>query len=410
MTAPPVPVGLDGQYGAMPRPVLQAEIARLETFVFRVPLATPRINSFGKMTHRTALVVRLIDGDGAEGWGECFCNWPAFAAEHRNRILTELIAPRLAGQRFDAPQDLTAYLTSEFRVLRIQADEPGPFDQAIAAVDIAAWDLAARRVGEPLYRVLGASGKVEGVPYYASGLSPDQAVRIAEREVALGTVAFKSKVGWGAQKDLASLTALRDVIGPKAVLMVDANQKWTMDEARAAITSFRPFDLSWVEEPVPADHPAADFAELAGLGVPIAAGENVRGADRFREMMTVGKLSVVQPDIIKWGGISGCWPVAREALEAGLRYCPHYLGGGIGLLATAHLLAAMNSIGTASTDRRTMEVTTGLLELDATPNELRTMLADPFPRLANGLFEIPQAPGLGVLPDMTRLAQYHANG
>ena len=398
-----------GQGEAMPRPVLHAEIARLETFVFRVPLATPRINSFGKMTHRTALVVRLIDREGAEGWGESFCNWPAFAAEHRNRILTELIAPRLERRRFAAPQDLTAFLTSEFRVLRIQADEPGPFDQAIAAVDIAAWDLAARRADKPLYRVLGASHEVEHVPYYASGLSPDQAVRIAECEVGLGTFAFKCKVGWGALKDLASLTELREVIGPDAVLMVDANQKWSMDEAREAISSFRPFDLSWVEEPIPADYPCADFADLAGLGVPIAAGENVRGAEQFRKMMDVGKLSVVQPDIIKWGGISGCWPVARAALEAGLRYCPHYLGGGIGLLATAHLLAAMNNAGFGDACKGSTEATEGLLELDATPNELRTMLADPFPRLANGFLEIPQAPGLGVVPDMKRLAQYHAN-
>lgn len=394
---------------AMPRAALHGVIERLETFVFRVPLATPRINSFGKMTHRTALVVRLIDNEGAEGWGECFCNWPAFAAAHRNRILTELIGPRLAGRRFEAPQDLTAFLTAEFRILRIQADEPGPFDQAIAAVDVAAWDLAARRAGEPLYRVLGASHKVEGVPYYASGLSPDQAVRIAERELALGTVAFKSKVGWGSKEDLASLTELREVIGPDAVLMVDANQKWSMDEARAAIRSLRPFDLSWVEEPIPADHPSADFAELAELGVPIAAGENVRGADRFQKMMDVGKLSVVQPDIIKWGGLSGCWSVARAALEAGLRYCPHYLGGGIGLLATAHLLAAMNSIGVGIAGRKAVNVATGLLELDATPNELRTLLADPFPRLSGGRFQIPQSPGLGVLPDMRRLAQFHGS-
>jgi L-alanine-DL-glutamate epimerase-like enolase superfamily enzyme len=373
---------------------MAAAIERLETFLFRVPLTTPRVNSFGKMTHRAALVVRLIDRDGVEGWGECFCNWPAFAAEHRYRILSDLIAPRLAGCRFAAPQDVTEFLTAAFRILRIQADEPGPFDQAIAAVDLAAWDLAARRAEQPLYRVLGAQHPCEAVPYYASGLSPDQAIRIAKREQELGGFAYKLKVGWGVQEDVASLSALRELIGPDAVLMVDANQKWTLPEAHAAIDAFRPFDLSWVEEPIPADHPSADFAQLAALGLPIAAGENIRGADRFHQMISDGKLSVVQPDIIKWGGLSGCWPVARAALEAGVRYCPHYLGGGIGLLATAHLLAAMGA--------------DGMLELDATPNTLRTLLADPFPVVSNGYFALPQGPGLGVRPDLERLAPYQS--
>lgn len=371
---------------------MPAAIDRLETYLFRVPLQKPRINSFGKMTHRAALIVRLIDRDGAEGWGECFCNWPAFAAEHRFRVLTELIAPRLAGQQFDTPQAVTQFMTSQLRILRIQSDERGPFDQAVAAVDLAAWDLTARRQNVPLYRALGAREKIASVPYYASGLSPDQAVKIAESELAIGTRAFKGKVGWGTQADVVSVAELRAVIGPETVLMVDANQKWDMAEAKATIKALTHFNLAWIEEPIPADHPAQDFAALAELGVPIAAGENIRGAENFSGMMTAGRISVVQPDIIKWGGISSSLSVARQALDAGLRYCPHYLGGGVGLIATAHLLAAMGG--------------DGMLELDATPNPLRPLLADPFPILSDGMFLLPQGPGLGVTPDLNALAAY----
>ena len=376
----------------LPRPALSAPINRLETLVFRVPLKTPRINSFGTMTHRTALIVRLIDNDGAEGWGECFCNWPSFAAEHRYRILTELIAPRLKDKKFTCPADLVNHLNAEFRILRIQADEPGPFDQSIAAVDIAAWDLAARKAGEPLYRVLGGQSDVASVPYYASGLSPNQANQIARKELEIGTRAFKSKVGWGAKEDLASLAALREVIGFDAVLMVDANQKWDLETARQIIPSFREFNLDWVEEPIPADHNSEDFAELASLGIPIAAGENVRSYDGFSSIMTTGKVSVIQPDIIKWGGITGCLMVAKDALRDNRRYCPHYLGGGIGLVATAHLLAAAGG--------------DGLLELDATPNILRTLLAHPFPILSDGELRLPQEPGLGVAPNLSALTKF----
>lgn len=381
-----------GASATMTRPAMDSAIDRLETFVFRVPLATPRINSFGKMTHRTALVVRLIDRDGVEGWGECFCNWPAFAAEHRYRILTELVAPAVAGHHFASPPDVLSYLTSRFRILSIQANEPGPFEQAIAAVDIAAWDLASRRADLPLYRILGGGEPVGSLPYYASGLSPEQAVQISVREMALGTKAFKVKVGWGKRADTATLAAVREVIGASSALMVDANQKWDMQAARAAILSFLPFDLDWVEEPIAADHPSTDFASLAGLGLPVAAGENVRGVAAFDDMMTTGQISVVQPDIIKWGGITGCWAIAHAALKAGRRYCPHYLGGGIGLIATAHLLAATGG--------------DGLLELDATHNSLRTLLADPFPAVRDGQFELPKGPGLGVAPDLQQLAAF----
>lgn len=367
-------------------------IAALEPMLFRVPLDKPRINSFGKMTHRPALVVRLTDEDGVEGWGEAFCNWPAFAAEHRFRILSEILAPLLIGRAFESPSALSCWLTDKVRILRLQCDEQGPFDQSIAAIDIAAWDLASRRAGLPLHQLLGAPQSTSSVPYYASGISGEQALSIAEAERNAGTRAFKSKVGFGLSTDLTSIRELREVIGPDAELMVDVNQKWDMAGAREALAALAPYQLDWVEEPIPADHPASDFAELAGIGPPLAAGENVRGDHAFDEMTHKGGLRVLQPDIIKWGGITACSRVGRKALAAGLRYCPHYLGGGIGLLATAHLLAAVGG--------------DGLLELDATPNILRSMLADPFPTLSDGQFHLPDGPGLGVVPDLRSLRPF----
>ena len=104
-------------------------------------------------------------------------------------------------------------------------------------------------------------------------------------------------------------------------------------------------------------------------------------------MIDTGNIQVIQPDACKWGGITGCLSVARNALSAGRRYCPHYLGGGIGLLASAHLLAAAGG--------------DGLLEVDNNFNPLRDGLAQPFPRLENGQFMLSNAPGLGVEPDFS---------
>ena len=99
---------------------------------------------------------------------------------------------------------------------------------------------------------------------------------------------------------------------------------------------------------------------------------------------------MVQPDIAKWGGISGCWPVIRRAQAAGLRYCPHYLGAGVGLLASGHLLAAAGG--------------DGALEVDANDNPLRTLLSPALDRVDDGWADLGEAPGIGVTPDLAALA------
>jgi len=115
----------------------------------------------------------------------------------------------------------------------------------------------------------------------------------------------------------------------------------------------------------------------------------VAGHDHFEAAMRSGALTVLQPDAAKWGGISGCWPVIGAALAAGLRYCPHYLGGGIGLLASAHLLAASGA--------------DGLLEVDANPNPLRSELAPLFEQPVESRCNLGDSPGIGGMPDISAL-------
>ncbi len=123
--------------------------------------------------------------------------------------------------------------------------------------------------------------------------------------------------------------------------MVDANQSWTIEQACEIAPQLEAFNLGWLEEPLRADRPWAHWHTLAAAtSIPLAGGENIAGEDAFGQALTHSPLTVLQPDIAKWGGISGCWPVIARARQAGVRYCPHYLGGGIGLLASAHLLAA----------------------------------------------------------------------
>lgn len=371
----------------LPAPTLRP--ARVEAFVLRYPIATPVRTSFGTMHDRPAVFVRVEDDQGAVGWGEIWCNFPACGAEHRARLLETVLAPLLAGRAFEGPAQAFDWLTAKTAVLAIQSGEPGPMAAAIAGVDLALWDLCARRAGQPLWRYLGGSSGQ--VPVYASGINPDRPQEIVAQRFDDGYRAFKLKIGFGAEVDLRNLRAARDQLGAGAALMADANQAWSLPEALDMARQLDAFGLGWLEEPLRADRPWAEWRALASAcRIPLAAGENVAGADAFRAAIESRVLGVLQPDVAKWGGISGCWPVLQQARAAGLRYCPHYLGGGIGLLASAHLLAA--------------EGGGGWLEVDANPNPLRTGLAPVFSRPHEGRCQLGEAPGLGVTPDLAQLA------
>jgi len=368
-------------------------IARVECWVFRAPIDVPVATAFGHMDSRPAVFLRLSASDGAWGWGEVFCNFPQVGAEHRARLVADMFAPLLLGAASDDAPATQAALQARVHRVAIQCGEPGPFAQVIGAIDQALWDMAARRAGQPLHRLLAtdpaaASGRVR---LYASGLGPARVGEMALARRQRGYDAFKFKVGFGPERDRANFAEIRAVLGDDAVVMVDANQAWEPQDAAARIAELAPFRPHWVEEPMAADVPVAAWAQLArGCGVPLAAGENLRGLPAFEEALAAGFLRFVQPDVAKWGGLSGCRAVARLAPAHGATFCPHWLGGGIGLAASLHLRAALGEAGFA--------------EVDANPNPLREEVFDPQP--AHGWVQLTDAPGLGVEPDLTRLARY----
>lgn len=363
--------------------------ARVEAFVFRHPVATPVRTSFGTMHDRPAVFVRVEDADGAAGWGEIWCNFPGCGAEHRARLLETVFAPLATSRGFDGPAQAFAWLTERTAVLAIQSGEPGPMAQVIAGIDLALWDLCARRAGQPLWRYLGGTG--DEVTAYASGINPDRPQDVVAAKLDEGYRAFKLKIGFGAERDLENLRTLRALLAPEAALMVDANQGWTLQQAMDMLQPLAEFGLGWLEEPLRADRPWHEWQRLAAATrIPLAAGENVQGLEAFESAMDSKALAVLQPDLAKWGGISGCWPVIAAAQQRGLRYCPHFLGAGVGLLASAHVLAAAGG--------------GGILEIDSNPNPLRTDLAGPLAALRDGRCRLGDAPGIGPAPDLRALA------
>lgn len=372
---------------------MSIKIDHIEPFVFRSPLETPRRNAFGVARERQVLLVRVIDGDGREGWGEAFSNWPSFGVEYRAHYIGEIIAPLLKGFTFEEPQEVFEQSSKKLRPLRQQTADFGAINQAIAAIDIAVWDLFAKHREQPLWRVLGGA-VAEPVPVYASALTGDNLDKFLQTALNAGIKSFKLKVGFGRDTDVEALTRLKQRTGAGARLMVDANQIWTAQEAVSNIAALADVsDLFWVEEPISALADPDIWAALARQSpVALAAGENLYGLDALRPFLDNKAVTYLQPDIIKWGGLSGVRELVRKILASGSSWCPHYLGGGLGLAATAHLIAAMGS--------QTM------LEFDVSENPFRTMLFDTERYLKDGMIHLGEEPGHGITPNLQALAEF----
>lgn len=368
-----------------------ATLEGVDAFVFRAPCEVPVRTSFGVMYDRPAVLVRVRDNDGAQGWGEIWCNFPGVGADHRAALVRTVMAPLLTGVVLESPLALSGSLQRRLEVLAIQSGEFGPIAQTLAGIDQALWDLAARRLGLPLWRLLG--GERGAIRVYASGLGPEGAVPAALAARERGHVAFKLKVGFDRIEDLRRVSALREALGADATLMVDANQAWDPDTAMQRCPELAEFGVRWIEEPLPADAPTQAWVRLAGhAGAALAAGENLIGRVSFEAAIAARALAVLQPDVAKWGGVSGCLEVARRALAAGLLYCPHYLGAGVGLRMSAHLLAAAGG--------------DGLLEMDTNPNPLRELTCDGLTLVREGTVSLGTEPGIGPPPDLGALARF----
>jgi L-alanine-DL-glutamate epimerase-like enolase superfamily enzyme len=369
---------------------LQApNLRRTQAFCYRYPLSTPVVTSFGCMMNRPAVFIRVEDEAGEVGWGEVWCNFPSTGAEHRTRIVNEILAPMVAG-RAAAPAEIFQALTRSTSVLALQSGEHGPFAQAIAGIDLALWDLGARRRKLALWKLLGGSSGT--IKVYASGINPTGTQQMAEAALARGHRALKLKIGFDPAADRANLTALRKLVGT-GMLAADVNQGWSLEQALQHVPGLDGFGLAWLEEPIRADRPWTEWQTLGRqASVPLAAGENIASHDGFARVLDNNVLTVVQPDIAKWGGLTECVDIARNILKAGKTFCPHYLGGGIGLLASAHLLAGAGG--------------DGFLEVDANENPLRDRLCGPVVKVHQGGVRLDDAPGLGIEPDLASLEQY----
>ncbi len=310
-----------------------AAIDSLESGFYRVPLTHVLTDSMhGVMRDFELVTVRVRDADGAEGMGYTFTVGRNGGAIYD--ILRREIPEIVAGQDANRIEFLSNRLWWGLHY----GGRGGPTVLAISAFDMALWDLKAKRAGLPLWKLLG--GFDPRVPCYAGGidleLSPDELIRQTEGNLAKGFRAIKMKVGREKlSEDVEKVAAMREHLGAEFPLMVDANMKWTADEAIRAARAFQPYDLTWLEEPISPDDVAGHARVVRDGGLPIAAGENLRTIWDFRHLIASGGVTYPEPDVTNCGGVTAFMKIAHLAEAFNLPVTSHGAHD-----ITAHLLAA----------------------------------------------------------------------
>ena len=200
---------------------------------------------------------------------------------------------------------------------------------AMAAVDVALWDLRGKRADEPVWRLAG--GAHDRLPLYDTEggwihLTCEELVRNALAAKAAGVRGVKLKVGKPSlTEDAERLAAVRDAVGPAFEIMVDANQCFTGAEATRRAHSYESLGIAWFEEPLPADDLAGHIRLAASTTVPLAVGESLYSSLRFAEYIAAGAVGIVQVDAARVGGITPWLKVAHTAESSNVPVAPHFL-------------------------------------------------------------------------------------
>lgn len=293
-------------------------ITDLTVTTLQAPLPRP----WGPDVRQVQLIVlRLRDSDGGEGIG--FSWTPRVGVTAIRALLATDIADAVVGW----PTDPGVVWDRLWQLLH-EAGGGGITTMAMAALDIALWDLRGKASGSGLADLIGR--RSDGVAVYGSGVNRhytlDELVEQAHRWRAAGYRGVKIKVGHDdLDEDVERIAAVREAIGPRCPLMIDANQRWDLPAARRAVTALERFDPYWVEEPLLSDDLDAHAELRRHIATPVALGESLYTAYQFRDAIQRGACDVVQPNVVRVGGITPFLRIAEIASTCGAGLAPHLL-------------------------------------------------------------------------------------
>lgn len=361
-----------------------SSIHAVDTGFFRIPLPEVLTDSMhGVMRDFELVTVILRDADGAEGTGY------TFTVGRNGGAIANIIEAEMSGILQGLDADLIETIWQKLWWDLHYGGRGGPTVLALSAVDMALWDLKARKLNQPLWKLLG--GYSDRVPCYAGGIDLDlplaSLLAQTDRNLQRGFRAIKMKVGRKRlSEDVERVAAMRKHLGPDFPLMADANMKWSVDDAIRAARAFAPFDLTWLEEPISPDDVMGHARVVREGGLPIAAGENLRTLWDFRHLIASGGVTFPEPDVTNCGGITHFMKIAHLAESFNLPVTSHGAHD-----VTVQLLAAVPNRS----------------YLEAHGFGLDRYIAEPL-RIEDGFAIAPSAPGHGIAFDWAALARVKA--
>ena len=311
------------------------KITHVFTDHYRVPLPIVLSDStHGEISHFGLIATRIQTSDGNEGLGYTYCVGDV-GGSAIHALMRDDLGPLLVGEDSDRIERLWERMWWHVHFV----GRGGAASFALAALDIALWDLRGKAHNMPWWQLLG--GHDPRVSVYAGGIDLQFTLKAllaqADEFQAQGFRAIKMKVGRDRlSEDLDRVAAMRGHLGPDFPLMADANMRWRVDEAIRAARGLANFDLFWLEEPTIPDDVAGHAPIAREGGLPVATGENFHTVYEFQQMIAHGAISFPEPDVATLGGVTPWLKVAHLAETFNLPVTTH----GVHDLQV-HLLAAI---------------------------------------------------------------------
>ncbi len=363
-----------------------SRIAKVDHWLIRMPLKESILWGSGARSGTTRLVVRIKTEDGVVGWGETLCLLDAIPA-----VFRAIVAPLAIGADIADAERMHRHVLGAGYYHHKRAAV-----MAICALEMAMWDALGRRAGLPLHALWGGRWRDRVLASaYVFVSDPAKVADTARRFLDQGFRSFKIKIGVTRESDISLVEAMRAAIG-EAELRADVNGAWTPGTAKRQLERLKPYDLSYIEQPLELDDLLGHAELRRSQPVPVALDESAYTLTDVGNIVRMGAADVVLLDPHQAGGL---WQVVKQAAiceSAGIPVTLHS-GGELALSQAAyvHLAAGIPNMTVSIDTEQTY------LSSDIAPNG---------PRLRDGGFDVPVSPGLGVDPDIGLLEQLTVEG
>ena len=349
-------------------------------------IAADAWSSIYSRNHETCLV-RLETDNGLVGWGE---GQAPVAPRATAAIVDDLCAPLVLGRD---PFDVEYIWYRLYSAMRERGHITGFYVDALAAVDLALYDLLGKALNKPVYKLLGGSFRPD-VQVYAGmgGTQPDAAVASAETLLAAGYRALKLHLRMPNPQILAVVEAVRQTAGPEIELLVDVHGTRDVSQAIELGRGLEALGVRWLEAPCQPEDIRGQSEIARALAMQVATGEWLRTVWEWRDWIALRSFDVAMPDIARTG-LSEGKRIAALCDSYNLPVAPHVGGGGIlSVAATIHYSLAIPNFQ--------------IMEHSHEANAWKGSIASAYPTPQNGRFAAPRQPGLGVDIDEAEVARY----